>query len=107
MTDEEISELAEALQNACDAWVAGGGRIGSRRADKKCRCPFGAMRVMGNSFPSIDKIARSLKVDRSFVQAFTLGFDVGSGGSMSTGCSAGFYLGQQFRAQYAEAPSNG
>ena len=107
MTDEELSELAEALQNACDVWIARGGRIGWKQGDKKCRCPFGAMRVKGDRFPSVKTVSRSLKIDRSVARAFTLGFDVGGGWTEGCGSIQGFDLGKQFRAQYAEAPSNG
>ena len=55
---DELSELAEAIDAACQAWIAEGGTIGLtpsggayQRTSFKCRCPLGAL-LGGRQWPS-------------------------------------------------------
>lgn len=54
MDADELSELAECLQNACDEWITKGGRIAPFEGnvtfgDGRCNCPVGAL--VGAHYP--------------------------------------------------------
>lgn len=97
MTDEELSELAEALQDACDLARYRGHKIGNTGA---CTCPFGAL-----LFPvdpegmrpwPFDIEART-QLPHAIAEGFTRGFD---DNRMCDSDPRAFALGRLFREQY-------
>lgn len=74
MTDDDASELAEALATACDEWIAGGGHIGALLSGD-CRCPFGALHPEGPRHPGPSEASAATGLSRDDVSAFMQGFD--------------------------------
>jgi len=75
MSDDEISELAEALENACRAFERMGGCITSAHMTFG-RCPIEALlRRIGDPHPSGDVAAKLLKIDPGAAWSFMAGFD--------------------------------
>lgn len=87
MSDEDLSELAEALEDACVAAKAKGKNVSVFRLTG-CVCPLGAM--FGGTFPWANTI---LFLPLSVTTGFACGFD----GNEPAGDPRAFALGAAFR----------
>ena len=113
MTDDELSELAEALDNACQEWTAAGGVIEPRDRGEthQCACPFGAHIDAEDRYPGHTTVIRLTRLPRSVVVGFIRGFDGYDPFAESTTCrlralveatsdDRAVELGGQFRRRY-------
>jgi hypothetical protein len=103
MTDEELSELAECLQDACTT-VPPPFSVSSELMDRgglSC-CPMGALcgvtGWVGHRFPLPDYVEGSVKLPMNIAGAFIRGFD--GGGTIPSDDPRAFALGRLFREQY-------
>ena len=93
MTDDEISELAECLEDACQQSAVPVSRTG--KGD--CCCPFGAMAIWPRN-PMAYVVARSTGLAVEDARAFIHGYD---GLSRSRTDDPRLYaLGKQFAERY-------
>lgn len=98
MTDEELSELAECLEDACQARIAEGKRIGPTQMGDRM-CPLGALL---NSplvpFPGAYRVEKETRIPCSVASGFINGFD---GHQVYPGDNlAAFNLGRSFRERH-------
>jgi hypothetical protein len=97
MTDDEISELAECLWDACAEAERDGLIVcpANHHARERGCCPFGA--ALGKPYPTADEAAASLGLSPDAAVDFTSAFDIGD---RSVWASRGMTdLGIRFRAQ--------
>lgn len=99
-SDDDYSEFAEALDDACQEWLAKGGRIGDDATRDECACPLGAaMDHPDVRFPGRLVASMSLGISCTLAWDFARGFD----GDAARGTNVdrrAYALGQQFRAKY-------
>jgi len=98
MTDDDASELAEALATACDEWIAGGGHIGGIFDETDCRCPFGALHPEGPRHPGPSEVFAATGISTDDVDAFMRGFDKAT--FLQHYSWPLFRLGEKFRERY-------
>lgn len=105
MTDEQLSELAEALDDACQERVREGWTITAGEGVKHC-CPFGALGHRSHPMPYVMRQYVPENIAASFMNGFDgnrisnlrffprshLGFDIRA-----------FNLGRSFRVRYGVA----
>ncbi len=95
MTDEELSELAECLEDACQKHIANGGKIGYY----PYYCPVGAM--LRARTPGWSNAAEALGVPVNIISGFMAGFDGDNkGGYGFNDDPRAFDLGRQFSERY-------
>jgi hypothetical protein len=98
VTDEEMSELAECLQDACEDAQ----RVGMRLVPQSFGlptngdCPLGA--ATGYRYPFAHDAARYLQIEQAVAFGFVRGFDGAT--NPSNGDWRAFNLGRLFREQY-------
>jgi hypothetical protein len=106
VTDEEIDELAEALEDGCQEQGRNGGLVGDLDLDALlyCRCPFACLLGGADPQPQSMVIATHCDIEVTDALSFTLGFDAFPKASAPRNCHPFdvrlFDLGRQFRAKY-------
>jgi len=102
MSDEEVSEFAEALQVSCEAVIANGGTIGAVSDFRATCCPLGAL--TGSVFPwRIEFVERATGIRYALLWSFVRAFE---GDDRAEGDDERLYdLGKQFERQYRGAES--
>lgn len=76
LSSEDLSEIAEMLDDACQQWIAKGGKIGKTASYvSRCRCPFGAMVPEGPPQPTPTAVVGYTGMPHNFVSDFMIGFD--------------------------------
>ena len=99
LTDDELSELAECLDDACAEAIRKGKRIqpcdDANFHETNC-CPFGAL--MGFAYPFPHLVSAYFALPLQTVEDFMGGFDVGDPSRKIK--SAAFQLGRYFRERY-------
>jgi hypothetical protein len=102
MDDEELSELAECLEDACQAAVRRGRCVSQYRLMDNC-CPLGAL-INGNrhlGFPGALRTAEVTGIDFGTALGFMAGFDGAT--CPPAGESRAFAIGRLFREKYVGA----
>jgi hypothetical protein len=102
LTDEEVSDFAEALETACRDAIASGGTIGGVADVGATCCPVGAL--IGLDFPSsMDIIEKHTGVRYALVWSFVRAFE---GNPAVTGDDLRLHdVGKQFEEQYRRGAS--
>ncbi len=109
MTDEEIDELAEVLEDACQEHERNGGVVGDPDrheypAEFDCKCPFACLLGGPDTQPQSMVIATHCDIEVTDALSFTLGFDAFPRASAPSNCKPFderlFDLGRKFRATY-------
>lgn len=99
LSDDELSELAECIEHACQEAIGDGVfiRPGGEPRGPDCNCPLGALAHTRYPWPS--EASRATGLHEQTAASFMLGYD-GAGDAFA--CDRGAYdLGRQFRERYS------